>query len=127
MSRDEINERLRELKIEDFIWVIYVGIIFFSWFSNDLERKYFKYNDLESRDKYRKILIGIFIVLIGVYLYFLKDSIDEIRKLKPDDTDEKKLLVYLSFIGSLLITISGAIFLFIAFSDEEVDVEIAFN
>lgn len=127
MNYDEIEERLKELKTEDFIWLIYVGIIFFSWYSNDLERKYFKYNDLESRDKYRKILVGIFIVLIVVYLYFLKDSIDEIRKLKPDDTNEKKLLVYLSFIGSLLIAISGAIFLFIAISDEEIDVEIAFN
>lgn len=127
MNYDEIQERLKEIKIEDFIWIIYIGIIFFSWYSNSLETKYFKYNDLESKEKYREITIIIFITLLIVYYYFLKDSIDSIKKLKETDSDKKKLLVYLSFIASLLIFISGIIFLFIAISDEDVDVEIAFN
>lgn len=127
MNYDEIQDRLKEIKTEDFIWIIYIGIIFFSWYSNSLERKYFKYNDLESKEKYREIMIIIFIVLTIIYLYFLKDSIDSIRNLKETDTDKKKTLVYLSFIASLLIFISGIIFLFIAISDEEVDVELAFN
>ena len=127
MNYDEIQERLKEIKIEDFIWIIYIGIIFFSWYSNSLETKYFKYNDLESKEKYREITIIIFIILLIVYYYFLKDSIDSIKKLKETDSDKKKLLVYLSFIASLLIFISGIIFLFIAISDEDVDVELAFN
>ena len=127
MNYDEIQERLKEIKIEDFIWIIYIGIIFFSWYSISLETKYFKYNDLESKEKYREITIIIFIILLIVYYYFLKDSIDSIKKLKETDSDKKKLLVYLSFIASLLIFISGIIFLFIAISDEDVDVEIAFN
>lgn len=127
MNYDEIEERLKEIKIEDFIWVIYIGIIFFSWYSNSLERNFFKYNDLKSKEKYREITIIIFIILLIVYYYFLKDSIDSIKKLKETDSDKKKLLVYLSFLASLLIFISGIIFLFIAISDEDVDVEIAFN
>ena len=35
--------------------------------------------------------------------------------------------LFVGFIGSLLIFISGVIFLYIAFSDESLDVEIAFN
>ena len=62
-----------------------------------------------------------------VYLYFLKDAYDGVRELKPWDSVEKKNLVYLSFIGSLLIVVSGFIFLYIAFRDESIDVEIAFN
>ena len=38
-------------------------------------------------------------------------------------SEEKKRLVLLSFIGSLLITISGFIFLYIAIRDEELNVE----
>lgn len=127
MSYDELNEKLKEIKIEDYIWVIYIGIIFMSWYSNSLERKYFIYNDLECKEKYRKSIIIIFSILLVVYTYFLKGSIDDINSLKPTDSKEKKDLVYLSFIGSLLIAISGAIFLYIAYKDESIDVELAFN
>ena len=62
-----------------------------------------------------------------MYYYFLKSSYDDLVNLSEFDSDKKKTLVYLSFIGSLLIFISGIIFLYIAYSDEELNVEIAFN
>jgi len=96
-------------------------------YSNNLERNYFIYNDEVSREKYRKTLIIIFSILVIVYIYFLKSSFDDIRSINPFDSEKKKKLVYLSFIGSLLVAISGFIFLYIAYSDESIDVEIAFN
>ena len=64
MNYNELNDKLKELKIEDFIWVIYIGIIILSWYSNALERRYYVYNDLESKEKYRKIIIFIFSILV---------------------------------------------------------------
>ena len=127
MDTDFLDNKLKQLKIEDFIWIIYIGIIFISWYANNLERKYFIYNDIESKEKYRKIMIFIFSILIVVYLYFLKDSYNDIINLKPYDSDKTKKLIFLSFIGSLLIAISGFIFLYIAINDEELNVELAFN
>ena len=127
MNYDELSKKLNQLKIEDFIWVIYIIIIIISWYSNTLERKYFVYNDLKSRDKYRKLMIFIFSILIIIYLYFLKNSFNDIKNLNYYDTEEKKNLTYLSFIASLLIAISGFIFLYIAIKDEDIDVELAFN
>lgn len=124
---DELIKKLKELKIEDFIWLIYIGIIILSWYSNNLERKYFIYNDLISKNKYREIIILIFTILIFVYLYFLKDAYDSVKELKESDGDEKKRLIFLSFIASLLIAISGFIFLYIAIRDEDLNVELAFN
>ena len=72
-------------------------------------------------------MIGIFIVLLIAYLYFLYSSYQDVRDLKPNDSNSKKKLVILSFIASLLIFISGAIFLYIAFADEDLNVELAFN
>ena len=127
MNCSEINEKLKQLKIEDFIWLIYIGIIVMSWYANSLERKYFIYNDLESKEKYRKIIIFIFSILIIVYLYFLKDSFNDLQSLNFDDSNKKKKLIYLSFIASLLIAVSGFIFLYIAVNDEDLNVELAFN
>ena len=127
MDNNFLNEKLKQLKIENFIWFIYIGIIFLSWYANSLEKKYFIYNDIESKEKYRKVMIFIFSILIIVYLYFLKDSYSDLKSISRCDTNKKKNLTYLSFIASLLIAISGFIFLYIAYVDEELDVELAFN
>ena len=77
MNYEEINEKLKILNTEDYIWLIYIGIIFMSWYSNSLERKYFTENDIESKTKYQKIMVLIFTILIVIYLYFLKESIND--------------------------------------------------
>ncbi len=127
MNYKDINDKVKETKVEDYIWIIYVGIIILSWYSNTLERKYFIFNDLKSKEEYRKIIIIIFSILVIVYLYFLKSSVNDINNLKPYDNETKRNLTYLSFIGSLLIVISGLIFLYIALTDNSLDVELAFN
>ena len=127
MNYNELNDKLKELNIEDFIWVIYIGIILLSWYSNSLERKYYINNDNISKEEYRKIIIFIFSILIIVYLYFLKSSYDDVKNIKTIDSNKKKELLYLSFIASLLIAISGIIFLYIAINDEDLNVELAFN
>ena len=127
MNYESLDRKLEQLRTEDFIWLIYIGIILLSWYSNSLERKYFVYNDLESREKYRKIMIFIFSVLIIVYFYFLKDSYEDVKNMNPYEREEVKKLTSLSFIGSLLIFISGLIFLYISIKDEDLNVELAFN
>ncbi len=127
MNNEQLNEKLKELKIEDFIWFVYIGIIFLSWYSNSLERNYFIFNDQISKEKYRKIIIIIFSILVIVYFYFLSDSYKSLKSLNQFDSNKKQDLVYLSFIASLLIAISGLIFLYIALEDEDLNVELAFN
>ena len=127
MSIEELNSRLKQLKIEDFVWIIYIGIIFMSWYSNFLEKKYFIYNDLNSKEKYRKIIIGIFVVLVVIYFYFFKSSYNDLKNLNLCDSNKKKNLTFIAMIASLLILISGILYLYIAISDEDINVEIAFN
>ena len=127
MNSDQINDKLRQLKNEDFIWIIYIGIIFLSYYSNALERKFILFNDAYSKDKYYKIMIIIFFILVIVYFYFLSDSYKGVSGLNEFDSEKKKRLVYLSFLASLLIFISGIIFLYIAVADTDLNVELAFN
>lgn len=127
MYNNELNKKLKQLNIEDFIWLIYIGIIILSWYSNSLERKYFLSKNYNCKRNYQNIMILIFSILVVVYLYFLKSSLDDYRNLKVDDSYKKKKLVTLSLIASLCIAISGFLLLYIAFVDDDLTVEIAFN
>lgn len=120
-------DRLEDIKIENFVWVIYIGIIILSWYANSKEVNYLLYNDEESRQEYQNLLILIFSILFIIYFYFAKDSYKTYLNLSIYDSEKKKQLTFASFIGSLLILISGVIFLYIAIVDENIDTEIAFN
>lgn len=120
-------DRLKDIKIENYIWIIYIGIIILSWYANSKERNYILYNNDASKKQYQNLMILIFTILLFVYYYFTKASYDDIKELNEYDTDKKVILTYASFIGSLLILISGIIFLIIAITDNEIDTEIAFN
>ncbi len=127
---NDINDRISKLeniKIENFVWIIYIGIIFLSWYANSREKKYLLYNDEESRREYQSILILIFSILIVVYYYFAKSSYDDYMNSVDSADNSKKNLLLASFIGSFLVLISGVIFLSIAIMDENIDVELAFN
>ena len=124
---NELEERLKQIDTEDFIWPIYIGIIFLSWYANDLERKSLIDNDEISKNKYQNIMIFIFIVLAIIYFYFFKKSLDEFNKLKKTDSSKKKEYAALSTFASLLLVISGLIFLYIAIDDQDLNAELAFN
>lgn len=124
---NDLEEKLKQLKIEDFIWLIYIFIIFLSWYSNGLEKKYFVFKDNNAKEKYQTIMKFIFLILIFVYLYFFNDSFSDYINLKNTDSEKKKRLVTLSMIASFLILISGFIFLYIAYEDNDLSVELAFN
>lgn len=124
---DDRLEKLKKIKIENYVWVIYIGIIILSWYANYKEKNYLLYNDQKSKREYRNLLILIFSFLIVVYFYFTKEGYEDIKNLNIYDSLRKRKLTYASFVGSVLILISGFIFLTIAILDEDIETEIAFN
>lgn len=120
-------DKLEDIKIENFVWLIYIGIIILSYYANSKEIKFILYNDEKARREYQNLLVLIFSILVIIYAYFAKDSYDDLKNLNESDSDKKKILHLSSFIGSVLVLISGLIFLSIAVLDEEINVELAFN
>ena len=122
-----ISDRLKEIKIENYIWIVYLFIILLSYISNDLEKKYLLTKDFISKKKYRMIIIFIFAILIIVYFYFLSNSFKDLNNINLNSSIKEKILYFSSYIASLLIFIAGILFLFIAISDENNSIELAFN
>lgn len=120
------EEILRTIEIENYIWIIYLVIIFLSFIANKEEVNYFINNDMQSKSNYRKLIIIIFSIALGIYYYFFVSGYKTYKNLSPYDTENKKFFETINFIANILILISGVIFLFIAIFDEELETEIAF-
>ena len=119
--------RLKDIKIENYIWIIYIGIIVLSWYANSKEKDFIINKNENSKKEYQALMILIFTILLFIYYYFTIDSYDDVKELTPLDSKKKIILRYASFVGSFLILISGIIFLIIAILDDNIDTEIAFN
>ena len=120
-------KRLEDIKIENIVWIIYIGIIILSWYANSKEKKYLLYNDLLSRKEYQNLLILIFTILVIIYFYFAKSGYEDILNLTSYDSPKKQMLTKFAFISSFLILVSGIIYLILAILDDEIEIELAFN
>ena len=118
-------KRLEDIKIENIVWIIYIGIIILSWYANSKEKKYLLYNDLLSKKEYQNLLILIFTILVIIYFYFAKSGYEDILNLTSYDSPKKQMLTKFAFIGSFLILVSCIIYLVLAILDDEI--ELAFN
>lgn len=120
-------KRLEDIKIENIVWIIYIGIIILSWYANSKEKKYLLYNDLLSKKEYQNLLILIFTILVIIYFYFAKSGYEDILNLTSYDSPKKQMLTKFAFIGAFLILVSGIIYLILAILDDEIEIELAFN
>lgn len=118
-------DRIKDTRIEDFIFIIYYLIITLSLYSNKIEREYLYSGDSNDRDRYRILLYIIFGIAFLVYLYYTIDSYNTLCEIDTDDDNRK--LYELSFLASFLVLISGFIYLYIISNDEDARVELAFN
>lgn len=121
------DERLKKLEIEEVIWLVLIIIILLSFIANVFERDYLIYQNEESKKRYRELMIIIFLGALITYSYYFIDSIKDLQKIKISDSKGKKEAIYLSFISSLFIVLAGIILLYIAYTDYDIDTELAFN
>ena len=63
MDKDK-SDKLKDIKIENFVWVIYIIIIVLSYYANSLEKKFFLYDDEKSKKEYQDLMRFRFLILL---------------------------------------------------------------
>ena len=121
------NEIIKQIETENFVWIIYLFIIGICFVANYFEATYFKTGSKNAKEKYRILNIFVFSVAFVIYLYFFKGNYNTIKELNCFDSKSKILFNELNYIASVLILIAGAILLYIAIFDKDLETEIAFN
>ena len=110
---NSIFEKIKEVNIEDIIWLTYFFIIIANLYSNYLERDYIKNNNIRSRNLFRQINLYVLVIAFFIYLYFVFLSYKSIRNLRSNATQKKVFLTNLTLISALLFLIAGALNIFI--------------
>ena len=118
-------KRIKQIDIENNIWIIYFIIIGLSYYANYYEKDYFTTSNIKSKDTYQKINTLVFIILLVIYSYFENDAIKTFMENK--EKNKKKYYDTLSLIATSAVFLSGIIFLYIIIDDKNIDSEIAFN
>ncbi len=124
---EELLNRLKTLEIEDFIWIVFIGLILLSFYANNIERDFLITGNECQKQRYRRLTIFIFCIAFLSYFYYAKDSYKELKKIKPTDSEKKKRNANLSYIASIFIATAGIILIYIAITDTELEIELALN
>lgn len=121
---NDVEKKLKRLKNEDIIWIIYFFIVVFALYSNKLDRDYLLKKDKEAYKREKSINITIFFVAFFIYLYFLLLLNEDIGSMEKNFNDENYRSTFIQLIAAILFLIGGAIYLIneIVRKDDALDV-----
>lgn len=119
---NNINKILKELEIEDIIWIITLFSAIFAIISNKFERDYVINYSKKSQKTYKTINITLLIISFFIYLYFLLLSYSRIKEINPSTTFKQARLTNINFIAATLFIVASLISIFVEiFSDDGSD------
>lgn len=119
---EEIKKTMRELEIEDWIWIITLFSAIFAIVSNQFERDYVKTKSQQSKKVYKTINVTLLTISFLIYLYFLLLSYSRIKEITPNTSFKQARLTNLNFIGAILFIIASVISIIVEiFSDDGSD------
>lgn len=116
-----MNEKLQEIKIENYVLIIYIILICTYYYANTIEVNYIKYQNEEDKETYRTLLYIIFGTSLIITLYY---TISEFNNLKEINNPKIYNLEKLSVIANILILIATLIYLYIIYKDKNIDLEV---
>ena len=121
---NDISKKLKRLRNEDFIWIVYFFIVVFALYSNKLDRDYILKKDNEAYKKEKYINITIFFIAFFIYLYFLLLLTEDLGSMEKNFNDPAYRSTFIQLIAAILFLIGGAIYLIneITRKDDALDV-----
>ena len=121
---NDISKKLKRLRNEDFIWIVYFFIVVFALYSNKLDRDYILKKDNEAYKREKYINITIFFIAFFIYLYFLLLLTEDLGSMEKNFNDPVYRSTFIQLIAAILFLIGGSIYLIneITRKDDALDV-----
>ena len=121
---NDIEKKLKRLRNEDIVWIVYFFIVVFALYSNKLDRDYLIKKDYGAYKREKYINIAIFFVAFFIYLYFLLLLTEDLGSMEMNFNDPNYRSTFIQLIAAILFLIGGAIYLIneITRKDDALDV-----
>lgn len=119
-----IGFKLKRIKEENFIWLIYFFIIIAALLSNAYEEYFLKTNNYHNQKIYQTLNITIFCVAFFIYLYFVIITYEDVEQLKKTSTKKEVINAHLKLIAALLFLVAGGIALYAELTKDTPDTDL---
>ena len=106
----DISENLKELEIEDFIWVISLFSACFALLSNKLEKDYLYTHNLSKEKEYKTINITLLVIAFFIYLYFMMLNYKRIKR-NTHQSFKQMRINNANFLAATLIVLATIIYI----------------
>lgn len=120
-----IEAKVKDIHIENLIWITYFFIAIAAIISNYIEENYIKTKNIKDFKTYKTINITIFIIAFFIYLYFVYFNYKNISNLKKNASKQKVLNTNINFIASILFLIGGIFYLYTEYNNINTENEVA--
>ena len=117
-----MNEKLKEINLENYIISIYYILLTIYLYANTIEVNYIKYGNQTDKDTYRLLLYIVFGTTFIITLYY---SIESLKSLKEITDEEVYKLKELSTIANILVLIASIIIIYIIYKDKDINLELS--
>ena len=122
---NDLERKLKLLKEEDIVWLIYFFIIIFAIISNKNERLSLLFNSKKNSDNAKIINSTILIVAFCIYLYFVIVTINNFDLLKRNGSNKDIRVAFERLIANILFLVAGAVAIYADFDSNTTGTDIA--
>ncbi len=121
---NDVTQKLKRLRNEDIIWIIYFFIVVFALYSNKLDRDYLLKHDKTAYKREKSINITIFFIAFFIYLYFVLLLTEDCGSMEKNFNNPAYRSTFVQLIAAILFLVGGAIYLVneIARKDDALDI-----
>lgn len=122
---NKVLKKLEEVRVEDWIWIIYLFLASFALIANFFEKDYLLNRNKVSKKAFKTINIAIFIIVFFIYLYFVLLTYSRFKEKEEHMSIKSMIITNANFIAACLFLIGGIIYLLTEIaSDNETDIDI---
>jgi len=107
------NNRLKELQIDELIWIIFITISIINIIGDEFEKKYYSTKDQNNLNISKNIFTFTLIISLLVYCYLLYLRYEKYKKSSNNYLTKERLF------ASLLVVVASAINLYCQLKDRQ--------
>ena len=110
-------DRIKELTIDELIWIIFIILSLLNIFGDELEKKICYYHNKQDKNISKKIFTFTVFISFLIYSYIFYQRYQTFEKNK--NNINKKNICQTRLFGSILVLIASALFLSCQLTDKE--------